>query len=100
MAKKQLMSFKLDDLRVVLHCEKCGAEVSSAVGSGLRVPSGCPGCRADWGEPKDSEYKKETEGLISILRSVSAKSEPSGEETYTQPWTVRLVIEGGPGEDV
>ena len=100
MAKKHLTSFKLDDLRVALHCEKCGAEVSSAVGGGLRVPIGCPGCRADWGESKDSEYKKETEGLISMLRSVSVKSQPGGEETYRPPWTVRLVIEGGPGEDV
>ena len=94
MVKKHLTSFEPKDvLRVVLHCEQCGAEVSSAVGGGLSIPPGCPGCRADWQQSKDREYTNATKNFIALLRGFHAEPNSGSEEPYVPPWTVRMVIE-------
>ena len=102
MAKKYLTSFEPRDvLHVVLRCARCKGEISFAVSKNLDVPKVCPICHEDWNDQEASEYKKESEWLMDVLRRLSAR--PKIEEVKKVPWTVRLVIESGPGssgEDV
>lgn len=104
MTKKYLTSFGPEDvLRMVLQCKKCGAEVSSARRGNLHVPNECHSCYANWNGLEDREDKRTAEHFVNLLWGLSAKPEPVSGEPYKPPWTVRLVIESGPGssgEDV
>ena len=107
MAKKYLTSFEPGDvLMVVLRCVKCKAELSLPIAkNGLQlIPDDCPACREEWNVLEQRRnHKRQTESLLGALRYFSAKPEPDSKPSDRMPWTVRLVIESGPGstgEDV
>ena len=104
MAKKHLMRFEPGDiLQVVIRCRYCNGELSfsvpyfSATRRRPQVPDHCPVCREDWGASHQaSDYKSNTEYLVSMFDGVSSKSEFDSLGSAKMPWAVWLVVEGDP----
>ena len=104
MVKKHLISFNPGDvLRVVLQCKNqdCRAELSFAEPPTVGFPIRCPACHAEWNS--SDRYGNHTNQVGLLLCALRYFSAIPGKETDMPPWTVRLVIESGPGstgEDV
>ncbi len=109
MAKERLTSFVLGDvLRVLLRCTNCKGEIAySMKRSILNVPEECPLCPQDWSQSvRYEDYRACVELLCRALELLSVADDgvlydSSGDdESDWLPWTVRRIIESGPGSRV
>ena len=100
MAKKHLTSFEPGDgLKVILQCVSCEGELSFSVNGGRtsRLPDRCPVCLEEWDRLERSNHRRHGEVLLGALRYFAAEPDPDSKESVRMPWTMQLVIEGGPG---
>ena len=112
MAKEHLTSFVPGDvLRVVLRWANCEGEIAYSMKRSIpNVPEECPLCPQDWSQSvRYEDYKARVELLCRALELLPVADDgvfydsAGDDESDWAPWTVRLVIESGPGsrgEDV
>jgi hypothetical protein len=112
MAKERLTSFvPRDVLRVLLRFTNCEGEIAYSMKRSIpNVPEECPLCPQDWSQSvRYEDYKARVELLCRALELLSVADDgvfydsAGDDESDWAPWTVRLVIESGPGsrgEDV
>ena len=109
MAKERVTSFVPGDvLRVVLRCTNCKGEIAYSMKRSIpNVPEECPLCPQDWSQSvRYEDYKARVELLCRALELLSVADDgvfydsAGDDESDWPPWTVRLVIESGPGSRV